>query len=181
MLVTLLCLTLCDLVDCYLLGSSVHGILQARILEWVVILFSRGTSWPRDQTQDSCIVGRFFIIWATRGNRVALTGNSEERSVQALEKEIPGLARGAERGSWEVESHPFPNLLFNGGDLWQCLATCFRSFSWLGEEVTRVPEQLCSAQCTVHRAVAFFLPPCLPPASTLFPSVFPLVFNKYSA
>ena len=59
--------------------------------------------------------------------------------MQALEKEIPGLARGTERSSWEVESHPFPNLSFDGGDLWQCLETCFRSFSWLGEEVTRVP------------------------------------------
>ena len=46
-------------------GSSVHGILQARTLEWVVILFSRGPSQPRDQTQVSCIAGRFFTIWAT--------------------------------------------------------------------------------------------------------------------
>ena len=47
-------------------GSSLHGILQARILEWVDILFSRESSWPRDQTQVSCIAGRFFIIWVTR-------------------------------------------------------------------------------------------------------------------
>ena len=46
--------------------SSVHGILQARILEWVTILFSRGLSQPRDQTCASCIAGRFFTIWATR-------------------------------------------------------------------------------------------------------------------
>ena len=48
-----------------LLGSSVLGILQARILEWVAISFSRESFWPRDQTLVSCIVGRFFIIWAT--------------------------------------------------------------------------------------------------------------------
>ena len=60
------CLTLCDPVDYSLPGSSVHGILQARILEWVAISFSRGSSQPRDQTQVSCIVGRFFIVWATR-------------------------------------------------------------------------------------------------------------------
>ena len=42
------------------LGSSLHGILQARILQWVAISFSRGSSWPRDRTQVSCIVGRFF-------------------------------------------------------------------------------------------------------------------------
>ena len=47
-------------------GSSVHGILQARILEWVAIPFSRGSSQARDQTQDSWVAGRFFTIWATR-------------------------------------------------------------------------------------------------------------------
>ena len=45
--------------------SSIHGILQARVLEWVSISFSRGSSWPRDQTQISCIVGRCFTVWAT--------------------------------------------------------------------------------------------------------------------
>ena len=48
------------------LSSSVHGILQARILEWVVMPFCRGSSRPRDQTWVSCIAGRFFTIWATR-------------------------------------------------------------------------------------------------------------------
>ena len=43
-------------------GSSVHGILQARILEWVAIPFSRGSSQPRDQTWVSCIAGRFFTV-----------------------------------------------------------------------------------------------------------------------
>ena len=52
--------------DCSLPGSSVHGILQARILEWVAIPFSRGSSRPRNQTWISCIANRFFIIWATR-------------------------------------------------------------------------------------------------------------------
>ena len=47
-------------------GSSVHGIFQARILEWVAISFSRGSSWPRVKTQVSCIVGRRFTVWATR-------------------------------------------------------------------------------------------------------------------
>ena len=57
---------LCDPMDCSLPGSSVHGILQARILEWVAISFSRGSSQPRDQTRISCIAGRFFTVWATR-------------------------------------------------------------------------------------------------------------------
>ena len=50
----------CDLVDCSPPGSSVHGIYQARILEWVAISFSRGSSWLRDRTWVSCITGRFF-------------------------------------------------------------------------------------------------------------------------
>ena len=45
---------------------TVHGILQARILEWVAFPFSKGSSQPRDQTQVSCIAGRFFTNWATR-------------------------------------------------------------------------------------------------------------------
>ena len=61
-----LCLTLCDPMDCSPPGSSVHGIFQARILEWVVISFSRGSSWPRDWTQVSHIISRCFTIWATR-------------------------------------------------------------------------------------------------------------------
>ena len=60
------CPTLCDPVDCNLLGFSVHGILQARILEWVAISFSRWSSQPRDQTQVSHIGGRRFNLWATR-------------------------------------------------------------------------------------------------------------------
>ena len=59
-LVVQLCLTLRDPVDCSPPGSSVHGILQAGILEWVAIAFSRGSSRPRDRTQVSCIAARFF-------------------------------------------------------------------------------------------------------------------------
>ena len=56
--------TLCNPMDCSPPGSSVHGILQARILEWIAIPFSRGSSGPRDQILVSCIAGRFFTIWA---------------------------------------------------------------------------------------------------------------------
>ena len=56
----------CDPMDCILPGSSVHGILQARILKWVAIPFSRGSSRPRDGTQVSHIADGFFIIWATK-------------------------------------------------------------------------------------------------------------------
>ena len=60
------CLTLCNPTPCSSSGSSVDGILQVRILEWVAISFPRGSSWPRDRTHVSCISGRFFTIWATR-------------------------------------------------------------------------------------------------------------------
>ena len=55
------CLTLCNSMDC-----TVHGNLQARILEWGAIPFSRRSSKPRDRTQVSCIASRFFTSWATR-------------------------------------------------------------------------------------------------------------------
>ena len=55
-LVTQMCLTFCDPMDCHLLGSSVHGIFQARMLEWV------STPFSRDQTQVSCLAGGFFTI-----------------------------------------------------------------------------------------------------------------------
>ena len=64
MLITQSSLALCDPMD-WTLKAPVHGILQARMLEWVVIPFSRGCTWPRDSTQVSCIAGRFFTIWAT--------------------------------------------------------------------------------------------------------------------
>ena len=56
-------LCLCDTMDCRSSGSSVHGILQARILEWVVISFSRRSSWPRDPTHISCVCcfGRYIL------------------------------------------------------------------------------------------------------------------------
>ena len=59
------CLTLCNPMGCSQPGSSVHGVLQARILEWVAIPFSRGCSPSRDGIQVSCIACRFFTIWAT--------------------------------------------------------------------------------------------------------------------
>ena len=60
------CLTLCDPMDWSPPGSSVHGILQARILEWGAISSSRGSSQPRDWTWVSYIAGRRFTLWATR-------------------------------------------------------------------------------------------------------------------
>ena len=71
--VTQSCPTLCNPMGYSLPGSSIHGILQARILEWVAIPFSRGSSQPRDWTKVSCIADRFFTIWATREATVGLS------------------------------------------------------------------------------------------------------------
>ena len=65
-------------------GSAVHGILQARILEWVAISFSRRSSQPRDRTQVSSIAKRHFTIWATReAQSVTMEGrNQKEERIQ---------------------------------------------------------------------------------------------------
>ena len=83
------CLTLCNPVDCSPLNSSIHGILQARILEWVAISFSRGSSRPWDQTQVSRIVGGRFTIWATITNNPIIFPVSQYLpiSISLLEKE----------------------------------------------------------------------------------------------
>ena len=66
LLVTQSCLTLCNPMDRRPPGSSVHGILQARILEWVTIPFSRASSQPGNQIQVSCLADRFFTFWVAR-------------------------------------------------------------------------------------------------------------------
>ena len=69
------CPTLAIPMDCSPSGSSVHGVFQARILEWVSMPFSRLSSHPRDRTWVSCIIGRFFTIWATREALYILKGS----------------------------------------------------------------------------------------------------------
>ena len=62
---------LCDPIDYSPPGSSIHGILQARILEWVAMPFSRGSFQPRDRTQVSCITGGFFYHLSHQGSPVS--------------------------------------------------------------------------------------------------------------
>ena len=84
MLVILSYPTLCDPMDFGPPGSSIHGILQARILEWVAIPFSRRSFQFRDQTQVSRIIGRFFTIWAAREakQKPCLLSNKNIRAVK---------------------------------------------------------------------------------------------------
>ena len=63
-LVTQSCPTLCDPMDCSPAGSSVHEILQAKILKCIAIPFSRGSSWSMNQTWVCCIIGGLFTVWA---------------------------------------------------------------------------------------------------------------------
>ena len=74
------CPTLCDPMDCSLPGSSVHGIFQAIVLEWIAISFSRGSSRPRDRTQVSRTVDRRFTVWATKEE----DGSKTERGPREL-------------------------------------------------------------------------------------------------
>ena len=78
--------------DCSLPGSSVHGLFQARVLEWVAISFSR-SSWPRDLTWVSRIVGRRFSVWATKEVRAGLpqTKKLPGREYNPTHQQIIGL------------------------------------------------------------------------------------------
>ena len=80
MLVTQLYPILCDLMGCSPPGSSVHGILQARMLERVAIPFSRGSSWVKDRTWVSCNASRFFTNWATTEARVPFKPSQTTKS-----------------------------------------------------------------------------------------------------
>ena len=82
------CPTLCDPTDCSLPGSSVHGIFQASILEWVAISFSRRSSQLRDWTQVSCIIGRHFTFWASREVQVITLALNKSTPNIKMRKEI---------------------------------------------------------------------------------------------
>ena len=87
-LVTQSCLTLCDPMDYIPTGSSVHRILQARILEWVAISSSSGSSQPRDETQASCTTGWLFTVWATRETHLFTCFNVKIKWVPFQKKKI---------------------------------------------------------------------------------------------
>ena len=85
-------------------GSTVHGILQARILEWASFSFSRGSSQPRDLIQVSCIAGRFFTSWATREAQEYWSGSIP------FPADLPNL--GIEPGSHALQVDSLPNELW---------------------------------------------------------------------
>ena len=92
------CPTLCHLMDCSPPGSSVQEILQARILEWVAISFSRGSSRPSNQIWVSCIAGGFFTIWATTEAHTAACEDTRLSKFSATRA-------GAEQNQWSSHTH----------------------------------------------------------------------------
>ena len=138
-----LVVSLRDPVDCSPLGSSVHGLLQARILEWVAIPFSTGSSGPREPSRVFCIAGGFFTIWASRkelwdpecasfhsfsgargwalvGGQILVFGFSFSRSSGA--SRAPGVlcVGRAAKGALVQGSHSHPL-----SSLWDCLLLVF--------------------------------------------------------
>ena len=116
------CLTLCSPTDCSPPGSCVHGILQAGILEWVAIPFSRESSWPRIKPQVSCIAGGFFTNLRHFGKWLMQEGRD------LMMRLIP-----SEDETWEnkVTSPPHHSLPFHLLLYWPCISdfqdpfTCF--------------------------------------------------------
>ena len=114
------CPTLCD---CDPGDYTVHGILQARILEWVAFPFSRGSSQPRDRTQVSRITGRFFTSWATREAQPALSVRSTKYSRYEQSHSYPKYC-----GEWASQAAlVIKNLPANAGGI-EVWADC-----WVGK------------------------------------------------
>ena len=107
--------------DCSLPGSSGHGLLKARILEWVPIPSSRVSSWPRNRTQVSCVAGRFFTDWAMRE-----TSNNY----------FPGQNTGV--GSHCLLQRIFPTQGSNP-NLWHCRRILY-NLNHQGSPLCNVPE-----------------------------------------
>ena len=115
----------CDPMDCSPPGSSVHGILQARILEWAYISFSRGSSWPKDWTQLSCLASKFFTIWVTREalatSEVCVNTHPANKDVQI---------RCNELGTSLVVQWLRPRLPIQGVEIWSLVRELRSHLPW---------------------------------------------------
>ena len=100
------CPTLCDLMEYSLPGSSLHGILQARVLEWVAISFSRVSSQPRDRTLGSRIPGRGFNLWSTREGQSYIILDQKTMSIETWLEFLEVFIYTLEQGK-EIKRHPY--------------------------------------------------------------------------
>ena len=114
------CPALCNPMNYSLPGSSVHGILHTRKLEWVAIPFSRGSSQPRDESQVSCIAGGLFTNWAMREAKDLATREATRTSLVAqLIKNPPAMRETWVRTlGWEdpLEEERLPTPVFWPGE-----------------------------------------------------------------
>ena len=94
--------------DCSLSGSSIHGIFQARVLEWLAISFSRGSSWPRNRTQVSLIAGRRFTVCNSGSN----SGDPGS---------IPGSGRSPEEGIGYPFRYSWASLVAQTTKIWPAM------------------------------------------------------------
>ena len=117
------CPTLWDPMDCSLPGSSVPGILQAGILEWVAISFSRRSSQPRDRTWVSHIAGRRFTIWATRE---VCTYLSDQISRSVIIKEFQPILSEKAECSYDTQVYFKTYLLTSDLNYWDKLSRSIR-------------------------------------------------------
>ena len=141
----------CDTMDCSLPGSSVHGISQARILEWIAISFSRGSSQPRNRTHLSCIVRQVLYHWATREAllsnysyflRVLFLVGGSDGKVSAYNAGDPGSMPGSGRPPGEGNGNPlqYPYLenSMDGGAWWATVHGVTKSRTRLSDFTLRV-------------------------------------------
>ena len=121
-----------DPMDCSSPGSSVHGILQARIPEWVAIRFFRGSSWPRDQTPVSRIAGRHFNLWATRASFLRTFKKIDTEAAVKVKKQKQKLQNCMEGSSVLLLSEALDITqsahLFHKNDF-----TLGQAYQWLGK------------------------------------------------
>ena len=147
------CPTLCNLMDCRPPVSSVHGILQTRIMDWVAIPFSRASSWHRDGTRVSCIAGRFSTIWATSTAVVKNPPAMQETWVQSLGQEDPlekGIATHSTILVWRIPWTEEPSGLWVMGsqratDMTEQLTLTCKSLS--------IKQNAWKSWCMIHNVI----------------------------
>ena len=142
------CQIVCDPMDCSPPGSSVHGIFQVRILDWVAISYSRGSSQPRDQTHISCVscIGRRILYYPPPGKLTGLLASSMEASL-TCSGSTSQVGEGRAAGHWPSS----PTTLSSAGQL-----LTVTSFPRLMEARTRfMPSPL--PICQIRASAAWFL------------------------